>query len=493
VSDGPNGAASLDPSDWRAFRTLAHRALDDMIDHIETLRERPVWVAAPDEVRAQFAQDLPRSEGSFAGALDDFERFIKPYATGNGHPAFMGWVHGAGTPVGMVAEMLAAGLNANCGGRNHIAIDVERQITLWMRQAFDFPADAAGLFVTGTSMANFLGLLVARNRQLGDSVRETGLVARPQLTAYASAAAHGCISQAMQLSGIGSDALRLVPCDADGALKLDDLCAMVEADRRSGLTPFLIVGTAGSVDIGAIDPLPALADFCHENDLWFHVDGAFGALLTFSRRLRPLIAGIERADSLAFDFHKWAHVPYDAGFLLVRDGEALRRTFASANGYLTRAPTGLAAGGVWPCDLGPDLSRGFRALKTWFTLRVFGADRLGECIAQTCEMAQRLAAHIEASARFDLRAPVKLNIVCFSVLSDDPDVDNRRIVERLHVEGLAAPSITIREGVATIRCAFVNHRTTAADVDRFVEDLAAVADVVVAALPDSARSAIRHE
>jgi aromatic-L-amino-acid/L-tryptophan decarboxylase len=487
MSNGRTGRANLDPTDWPAFRTLAHQALNDMIDHIETLRERPVWVAAPEEVRGQFAQDLPRSEGSFAEALDDFQRLIKPYATGNGHPAFMGWVHGAGTPVGMVAEMLAAGLNANCGGRNHIAIDVERQITLWMRQAFDFPSGTAGLFVTGASMANFLGLLVARNRRLGVAVRKMGLNGA-RLTAYASAGAHGCIAQAMELSGIGFDALRLVPCDAEGALKLDDLCTMVEADRRSGLAPFLVVGTAGSVDIGAIDPLAALAEFCVERDLWFHVDGAFGALLAFCQRLRPLIAGVERADSVAFDFHKWTHVPYDAGFLLVRDGEALRQTFASTPNYLTRASTGLAAGGVWPCDLGPDLSRGFRALKTWFTLRVFGADLLGECIAQTCEMAQRLAAHIEASPRFVLRAPVRLNIVCFSVLSDDPDADNRAIVERLHVSGQAAPSITIRHGVAVIRCAFVNHRTTAFDVDSFFRALETVADGAINRLKAPSRS-----
>ena len=296
MSEGPDASANLDPADWGVFRSLAHKALDDMIDHVETLRDRPVWVAAPDEVRAEFTRDLPRAEGSLATTLDEFDRLIKPYSTGNGHPAFMGWVHGAGTPVGMVAEMLAAGLNANCGGRNHIAIDVERQIVLWMRQAFDFPESAAGLFVTGTSMANFLGLLAARNRRLGDAVRQTGLAGASQLTAYASAAAHGCIAQAMALSGIGADALRLAPCDAQGALKLDDLRAMVEADKRAGRAPFLVVGTAGSVDIGAIDPLPALADFCRDNNLWFHVDGAFGALLAFSPRLRPLIAGVERAE-----------------------------------------------------------------------------------------------------------------------------------------------------------------------------------------------------
>jgi glutamate/tyrosine decarboxylase-like PLP-dependent enzyme len=475
VSDERN----LDPTDWRAFRELAHRALDEMIDHCETLRERPVWVAPSEQSRAAFTRALPRAEGSLAEALDEFDRYIKPHATGNVHPAFMGWVHGAGTPVGMVAEMLAAGLNANCGGRNHIGLDVELQVVTWMRDAFDFPAAAAGLFVTGTSMANFLALLVARNRRLGDGVRQTGLRAATRLTAYASVGAHGCIRQAMELSGIGSNALRLLPCDADGAMRTDELAARVDADRRAGLTPFLVVGTAGSVDIGAIDPLSALADFCRGEDLWFHVDGAFGALLAFSRELRPLIAGIERADSIAFDFHKWAHVPYDAGFLLTRDGEAQRRTFASENAYLIRAATGLAAGGIWPCDLGPDLSRGFRALKTWFTLRVFGADRLGECIERNCAIARRLAARIEASSRFALRAPVKLNIVCFSVVSKNPDVDNRAIVERLHVEGLAAPSITILSGVATIRCALVNHRVTNADVDSFVENLHTISDLLV--------------
>jgi aromatic-L-amino-acid decarboxylase len=464
-------ADDLDPRDWTEFRGLAHRALDDMIDHLQTLRERPVWTSAPATVRERFAAPLPRAEGSLAEALGEFDSFIKPYATGNGHPAFMGWVHGAGTPVGMVAEMLAAGLNANCGGRDHIGIEVERQIARWMSEAIGFPQDAAGLFVTGTSMANFLGVLVARNHRLGDAARKTGLRDGPRLVAYASQAAHGCVPQALQLAGIGSDGLRAVPCDETGAIRLDALADMVAADRRAGLAPFLVVGTAASVDTGAIDPLDDLAAFSAANDLWFHVDGAFGAMLAFSPRLRERIKGIERADSIAFDFHKWAHVPYDAGFLLARDPAALRRAFASENGYLTRAPTGLAAGETWPCDLGPDLSRGFRALKTWFTLRVFGTDKLGRAIERNVELARRLAAHIEASAEFELSAPVGLNIVCFSQIGADRDAANRAIVERLHNSGLAAPSITRLAGVATIRCAFVNHRATAEDVDRFVADL----------------------
>jgi len=466
---------SLDPEDWKRFRAAAHRALDSMIDHVESIRERPAWTPAPDDVRAQFRAPLPRLGRPFEAVLEDFDKNIKPYSTGNGHPGFMGWVHGAGTPIGMVAEMLAAGLNANCGGRNHIGIDVERQITLWMAEALGFPETSAGLFVTGTSIANFLGLLIARNHRLGDDVRKTGLSAGDRLVAYASQAAHGCVSQALQLAGLGSDALRLVPCDASGAMRLNALERLWEADRAAGFVPLIVVGAAGSVDIGAIDPLVQLADFCAERGLWFHVDAAFGAMLAFSPKLRDRIRGIERADSVAFDFHKWAHVPYDAGFLLTRDAEAQRRAFASERGYLTHAPSGLAAGDVWPCDLGPDLSRGFRALKTWFTLTTLGTDRLGAAIEKNCGLAEHLASHIRRSQAFQLSAPASLNIVCFSCKGADRDAQNRSIVEALHNSGRWAPSITMLDGVATIRCAIVNHRTSAADIDAFFGDVERIA------------------
>lgn len=471
MNEAEAASPSLDPEDWGRFRAAAHRALDSMIDHIESIRERPAWTPAPEAVRAQFRAPLPRRGRPFEAALEDFDTQIRPYATGNGHPGFMGWVHGAGTPIGMVADMLAAGLNANCGGRNHIGIDVERQVTLWMAEALGFPETSAGLFVTGTSIANFLALLTARNHRLGDDVRKSGLSATDRLVAYASQAAHGCVSQALQLAGLGSDALRLIPCDASGAMRLDALEQRWATDRSAGFVPFMLIGTAGTVDIGAIDPLADLSEFCAERGLWFHVDAAFGAMLAFSSKLRDRIRGIERADSIAFDFHKWAHVPYDAGFLLVRDAEAQQRTFASERGYLTRAQSGLAAGGVWPCDLGPDLSRGFRALKTWFTLTTLGTDRLGAAIERNCELAERLAAHIRRSPTLQLSAPVSLNIVCFSCKGADRDAQNRSIVEALHNAGKWAPSITMLDGIAAIRCAIVNHRTSAADIDAFFDDV----------------------
>ena len=464
---------TLDPDDWQRFRELSHRALDDMIDHLATIEDRPVWQPAPAAVRARFDRPLPHKGRDLAHVLADFGSHIKPYATGNTHPLFMGWVHGAGTPVGMLAEMLAAGLNANCGGRNHIGIDVERQMTRWFAEAFGFPRDASGVFVTGTSMANFLGLLVARNEALGQSVRTEGLRAGPaQLTAYTSAQAHGCIAQALELAGIGSRYLRKVPVDAAGAMRLDRLQAAIAKDRRQGHLPFLIVGTAGTVNTGAMDDLDAIADVAEAHKLWFHVDGAFGALAALSKRLRPLVAGIERAQSVAFDLHKWAHVPYDAGFLLVRDAEAHRRTFANEAAYLQRAPRGLGAGEVWPCDLGPDLSRGFRALKAWFTLETFGADRIAASIERCCRVAKHLEQRLRKLPMFEVVAPVALNIVCFRVRGA-ADAVQEAVVMELQERGLAAPSLTALGGQTVIRAAIVNHRTTTRHADRFVEHLMA--------------------
>jgi glutamate/tyrosine decarboxylase-like PLP-dependent enzyme len=330
-------AAGLDPADWDGFRASAHRMLDDIIDYVEKIRERPVWQPFGEEVRARFRVPLPSEPAALDDVHAEFMRWVLPYATGNVHPGFMGWVHGGGNPAGMLGEMLAAGLNANLGGRDHAPIEVERQIVRWMRELFGFPPTASGLFVTGTSMANLLAVLVARSVALTPAVREAGIAAQgKRLVAYASMAAHGCVAQAMDLAGLGRDNLRRVAVDAQQRIDTAALEQAIAADRAAGLTPFLVVGTAGSVDVGAIDDLAALAALAERERLWFHIDGAFGALAMLSPALAPRLAGIERAHSLAFDFHKWGQVPYDAGFLLVRDGETHRAAFASPAAYLRR-------------------------------------------------------------------------------------------------------------------------------------------------------------
>jgi len=275
----------------------------------------------------------------------------------------------------------------------------------------------------------------------------------------------------MEMAGLGRQQLRLIAVDGEHRMELATLRRAIARDRAAGKQSFLLIGTAGTVDVGAIDDLAVLADIAAVERLHFHVDGAFGALAMLAPSLAPRLAGIERADSLAFDWHKWGQVPYDAGFLLVRDGDLHRRTFAAEAAYLRRTRRGLAGGDWWPCDYGPDLSRGFRALKVWFTLKTYGADAIGRVIAETVGLAQRLAARVAAEPELELLGPVPLNIVCFGYRGPDADRLNADIVARLHEAGRVAPSLTTLGGRTAIRAAIVNHRTAPADVDALVNSV----------------------
>jgi len=465
----PVTRGSLDPQDWTGFRAQAHRMLDDMLEYMESVREYPVWQAIPDEVRAHFREPLPTQPTPLAQVHTEFMSTILPFTARNAHPGFLGWVQGGGTPVGMLAEMLAAGLNANVGGRDQIPLEVENQVTLWMRTLFGFPPTASGLLVTGTSMANLLAVLIARDARLGPDVRQRGVASCAQkLTAYASAAVHGSIGRALDFAGVGSEALRLIAVDSRLRIDLQALEQSIRADRARGFTPFLLVGTAGTVDTGAIDDLDGIAELGARYQVWFHVDGAYGALAMLAPKLAHRLKGIERADSLAFDFHKWAQVPYDAGFILVRDGERQQQAFASSCAYLMREQRGMSAGSPWPCDLGPDLSRSFRALKIWTTLKVFGMNSIGSVIQRSCELARYLESRILASMELELMAPVELNIVCFRYRFDQDELAdqlNRQIVIRLQESGAVAPSATIIAGRVSIRAAMVNHRTSQTEMD----------------------------
>jgi glutamate/tyrosine decarboxylase-like PLP-dependent enzyme len=443
--------------------------LDDMFDHLEGIRARPVWQQMPAAAHDSLRAPLPRGPGSLEDAYRTLQDNVIPYTVGNPHPGFMGWVHGAGTPVGMLAEMIAGALNANVGGRNQAPVEVERQVSTWMASLFGFPEAARGVFVTGTSIANFMGVVVARTHALGRDVRAQGIARHAGLRAYASTEAHGCIAKALDMAGFGTDALAGVRVDAAGRMDPADLAAQVAADRARGLRPFLVVASAGTVNTGAIDPLPQLADFCREQGLWLHVDGAYAALGMLAPDIAPLLAGIERADSIAFDFHKWGQVPYDAGYFMARDGAHMLDAFAAPAVYLQRAGRGLAAGTAWPCDVGPDLSRGFRALKTWLTFQVYGADAIGHSISATCALARYLAQRVAAEPELELAAPVNLNIVCFRYRSADAERVNRDIVLALYDEGRVAPSATTLDGRYAIRAAIVNHRTGRADVDALVD------------------------
>jgi len=462
---------SLDPADWEECRKLGHRMVDDMLEYLRTVRERPVWRPIPPEVAGSFREPLPAEPAPAAEVYEAFRERVLPYPTGNIHPRFWGWVMGTGTPGAMLAEMLAAGMNLNQGGGAQAGGLVERQVVDWCKEMLGYPKEASGLLVSGGSMANLVGLTVARNAKAGYDVRGDGVdPGRRRLVAYASREVHSSVPKAMELLGLGRGALREVDVLADGTIDLAALAATIAADRAGGNVPYVVVGCAGTVATGAIDPLDALADLCASEGLWFHVDGAFGALAALSPDLAPLLRGMERADSLAFDMHKWMFLPYEIGCALVKDPALHRGTFALTPAYLEHGTRGIAGGDVWFSDYGVELSRGFRALKAWMSLKEHGVARFGRIVRRNVEQARALGALVSAERALELLAPVALNVVCFRYrggLEDEAALEalNRELLLRLHEGGQAAPSYASVRGRYALRACITNHRTRDEDLE----------------------------
>lgn len=467
---------SLDPENWDDFAANAHQMLDLALAHMKSCRDRPVWKPVPEKVKEELQEPLPMDAQGARKTSDDITNLVLPYGTGNTHPKFFGWVHGSGTPSGIIAEMMAAALNANLGGRDHAAIYVERQVIQWCREMFEFPDSSSGLVVSGTSMASLIALKTARDKALGVAVRNTGIGASgARLTAYASEQAHACISKTFDILGLGQNALRSIPVDASYKMDVDALRSAIKQDIADGNQPFCIIGTAGSVNTGSIDDLESLSEIAKEHGLWLHVDGAFGALGWLCDELRPKLKGLNQAHSIAFDFHKWMHVNYDAGFVLVRDGKAHQQSFSSRPDYLAAEERGLAGGNPWFCEYGLELSRGFRALKVWWQFKEQGLTRIAEKISDNCQQAKYLTSLIERNSKFELMAPVALNIVCFRFIAagfeaSELDKLNKEIVIRLQEQGLAAPSTTLLQGKLAIRVNITNHRTRMQDCDELISE-----------------------
>jgi len=467
---------SLDPDDWQAMRALGHRMVDDMMTYLETVRERPVWQPIPDRVKTSLQESLPLAPQDPSQVYQEFVENVLPYPMGNIHPRFWGWVIGTGTPLGMLAEMLAAGMNPNAGGADHVANYVEAQVLDWCKEMLGYPAQASGLLVSGGSMANLVGLAVARNARAGFKVRQQGLMASPaKMTLYGSSETHSSIQKAVELLGLGADSLRKVPTSSDYQIDLSALETAISEDREAGYRPICVVGNAGTVNTGAIDDLNALADLCQRESLWFHVDGAFGALAVLSPKLGPLLAGMERADSLAFDMHKWMYMPYEIGCALVRTPQDHRGTFALTPDYLAHTERGLAAGPIWFSDYGPQLSRGFRALKAWMSIKEHGIKKYGRLIQQNVDQARYLAGLVDDSPDLEKLAPVSLNIVCFRFTAphlDDAALNrlNQELLTQLHERGIAAPSSTTLASRYALRVAITNHRSRREDFALFVRE-----------------------
>lgn len=474
----------LDPANWDEYRALAHRMVDESLDYLRDVRERPVWKPMPERVRLTLANEpLPRAGRGDEAAYADFLDLVRPYPNGNIHPRFWGWVMGTGTPQAAMADFLSSVMNPNVGGLEQSPVLVERQVVKWCAELMGFPTDAGGILVSGGTMANVFALAVARQQRAGFDVRAEGLQGdHPMLLVYASTEMHGWLKKACEFLGLGNAAFRRVPVRDDYTVDVAAMAAMITADRAAGHRPLCVMGTAGTVQTGATDDLTALADLAQREQLWFHVDGAFGAMARLSPETAVQVHGMERADSLAFDLHKWGYLPFDVACVLTRRDADLVETFSMQAAYLTSESRGLLAKeGFNYFDRGLELTRGFKALKVWMMFRAAGTDTIGAHIARNVRQAQRLAALVESHPDLELLAPAPLNLVNFRYAPEGAaptslDALNREILARLQEDGIAAPSGTVLRERFAIRVAVTNHRSNDADFDALVAAVVRLGD-----------------
>jgi len=466
------------------FRRLGHEVVDLVAEYLAGVRDRPVFKPMTPEQRRNLLDQPLADEGTRPEiALRRFMETILPHPMGNGHPRFFGWVNSPPAPIGILAEMLAAAMNPSCAGGDHAAIYLERCVVRWLMELLRFPVEGSmGLLVSGASMASLTCLAAARHRAVaagGGDVRTAGLQKDgPPLILYTSEEGHSCLRKSAELLGLGASAVRSFPVDSAFHMNIATLRAAVTADRGRGAVPFCVCASAGTVNTGAIDPLAELADLCAEERLWLHVDGAYGGLGVLDPAVARQFAGMERADSLALDPHKWLSVPVECGCALVRDGRLLREAFSLVPPYL-QTEEGKGFGGLpWYSEYGFQQTRGFRALKLWMTLQHLGRRGVAAQVTWHNALARHLESLIDAAPDLELIAPATLSIVCFRYVPlawsrDDPRLDalNKAIMEDVQAGGEAFVTNAVLRGRFVLRACILHYGTTK-------EDLVALIDVV---------------
>ncbi|MGR3661989.1 MAG: pyridoxal phosphate-dependent decarboxylase family protein [Paracoccaceae bacterium] len=474
MSNGPE--ETLDPEDWDAVRALAHKMVDDAIGHISDVRTRPVWQQMPEVVEASFTTSAPMGPTPLEDVYAEMKTNLVPYAMGNIHPRFWGWYMGASNFTGALGDFLAAVDGSNLGGGNTAAARIDAQVVDWLKEMMGFPEDASGTLTSGGSMANMVALLVARNTRAGVDVRAEGITNLPQpLRFYASDQAHNCHLKAVETLGLGAKSLRLIPTDDAFHMDISALEVAIREDREAGMRPVCVVATTGTTNTGAVDDLKAIGAICRREDMWFHVDGCIGALLRISPDHRHLVDGIEAADSVALDPHKWLHTPFEAGCVLIRDAALHYSNFEMHGDYMQMQTRGVIAG-KFLADYSFELSRGFKALKIWMSLKENGVEKFGRLIDQNIAQAKYLTRLVEGEDVLELVAPTEINIVCFRYrggMTDEAAIKalNTELMLRMQESGIAVPSDTTVNGKHCLRVAIANHRTRREDLDLFIAEV----------------------
>jgi glutamate/tyrosine decarboxylase-like PLP-dependent enzyme len=471
---------SLDPSNWDEIRLLGIESLEIMLNHLKNIREEKVWREVPEEVKNFLNQPLPLDPDSEKQILEDCKKFILPYALGNVHPRFWGWVVGSGTPFQIITSILTSGMNSPGGSFQQITTYMEIQLLEWVKKIFSFPENASGLLVSGGSMANYVGLSVARQSKIPFDVREEGLQQSNQyFTLYTSSEMHFSVIRAIEALGFGRKALRKIGINKDYSINIQSLEEQISKDKKDGYIPICIIGTAGTVNTGAIDDLEQLSEICKRENLWFHVDGAFGALLILSQKYKERVKGISQADSIAFDFHKWMHINYEAAFALIRNHDLHRNAFAQIAHYTSSQGKGVSAGPIMFSDYGLELSREFKALKVWMSIKEHGINKFALMIEKNIEQAQYLGSLIQNHDELQLVSPILLQIVCFRFIvpnftNDRLNTINYEILIKLQESGIAVPSSTILDDKYVIRVSITNHRSEKSDFDLFIKEVLSI-------------------
>lgn len=468
---------TLDPENWDEIRALGHQMIDDLVDYWKGIREEPIWKPIPEEVKSTFSQTIPLSPTKPTAVYEEFKKNIFAYNKGNVHPRFFAWIQGTGNPMGVWGDLLASGMNPNVAIGEHAPMYVDQQVVNWCKEMMGFPKESSGILVSGGSMANITALTVARNSFNGLKLRRKGLQDFPsKMRIYCSVETHSCIQKAAEIIGLGTDSVVKIAVNSHFEMLSEALEEQIKGDLEEGLTPFCIVGTSGTVNTGAIDPMDELLKISKAYGLWFHVDGAYGALCKLDPIYSDRLKAIEQADSLAFDLHKWLYVPYEVGCTLIRDKAKHRDSFSVNPNYLVQETRGLAGGLDSINNYGFELSRGFKALKVWMSLKEQGLEKYKKMIAQNNRQAEYLGRLVEENPDLELTAPVSMSITCFRMHREGHTENqlrdlNREVLIRLQEQGIAAPSSTMLNGKFTLRVANVNQRARFEDMDLLINEV----------------------